>query len=266
LSGDEKVIDDVKAQLDVEGIFAKKLNTGVAYHSPAMEAVASRYTDLIGSLQSAQQQTASIVMVSTVTGRSVEASEVVLPEYWVRNLVQPVQFSEAISSLVMQTIPNATDIIEIGPHHALGRPLRDVLNQLPPRKTETRSLFVLDRAQPPMRCILKLVGQLFCHGYHVSISSANVAVPQSRGDLLLVDCPGYPFNHANEYWFESRISRDFRLRKKTSGALLGHRASDWNPLEPSWRQVIDLEVLPWLKDYSVGLENGTLISQPRSSR
>jgi acyl transferase domain-containing protein len=255
LSGDEKAIDKVKVQLDKEGIFARKLTTGVSYHSPAMETVAPRYTDLIGSLQSAQQQPASIVMVSTVTGRSIEASAVERPEYWVRNLVQPVQFSEAISTLIINNIPNATDIIEIGPHHALGRPLRDILDQLPPRKTKTRCLYALDRAQSPMRGILQLVGQLFCRGYPVSISSANAAVLRSPGDLLLIDSPGYPFNHENEYWFESRISRDFRLRKETSGALLGQRASDWNPLEPSWRQVIDLDILPWLRDYSVRLEN-----------
>ena len=42
LSGPEAAIDAVKAQADLDGIFAAKLKTGVAYHSDAMLAKIGR--------------------------------------------------------------------------------------------------------------------------------------------------------------------------------------------------------------------------------
>ncbi|KAI8944505.1 KR domain-containing protein [Xylaria longipes] len=68
---------------------------------------------------------------------------------------------------------------------------------------------------------------------------------------FLVNCPKYPFDHSRRYWHETRLSRDYRLRGKTAGKLLGRRSHDWNPLEPSWRNFFSLESIPWLADHVV---------------
>lgn len=46
LSGTAKVIDVIKKKLDDDGIFAQKLRTGVAYHSPMMESISAKYLSL----------------------------------------------------------------------------------------------------------------------------------------------------------------------------------------------------------------------------
>ncbi len=50
LSGPEHPIEAIKAQADEDGIFAQTLKTGVAYHSPAMLAVADEYRSRIGNI------------------------------------------------------------------------------------------------------------------------------------------------------------------------------------------------------------------------
>ncbi|KAF5590970.1 polyketide synthase [Fusarium pseudocircinatum] len=54
LSGSEDAIEKVKSQTDQDGIFAQKLKTGVAYHSPSMKAMSDQadifYSDLFRNL------------------------------------------------------------------------------------------------------------------------------------------------------------------------------------------------------------------------
>ena len=251
LSGDEEAIHMVKSRLDEAGIFAQTLSTGVAYHSPAMKSIVSEYLSLLGYLVPAHpEQNSPAVMISTVTGKPVDASALSNPEYWCSNLVNPVKFLDAISTTITDVVPEIATFIEVGPHGALRRPLRDTLSHISP-KPSIGYISALDRTKDPVHSILELLGYLFCNGYPVSIIGGNLTSPHSGHRPFLVDCPGYAFDHTNVYWSESRLSRDFRLRDTVSGGLLGDRVSDWNPLEPRWRQALDVEVLPWLSDYSV---------------
>lgn len=263
LSGPEESIDEFKDYLDERGIFTAKLKTGVAYHSPAMRVLTSQYIDLIGSLRqeadhhcSGSPELSEIPMVSSVTGKLVTRKVLSSPQYWANNLVSPVRFSLALDTLTkdwkrlgMKTI---ADIIEIGPHAALRRPIEDTL-AFNGRKKQIRYASVLHKARPAHQSVLKLVGQMFCHGHLVSVQHANQARPQGVATPMpfLVDCPEYPFDHSRTFSAESRMSRDYRLREHVPRDILGARAYDWNPLEPRWRRLLNLQSTPWAKDHAV---------------
>lgn len=51
LSGPSHLIDEFKSYLDQEGIFTRRLNTGVAYHSPDTYMVAAEYLSLMQTLE-----------------------------------------------------------------------------------------------------------------------------------------------------------------------------------------------------------------------
>lgn len=68
ISGEESDMDILQTYLDEDGIFARKLNTGVAYHSSAMEAISMEYLTCIGILSSGDVGKYPTVMISTVTG------------------------------------------------------------------------------------------------------------------------------------------------------------------------------------------------------
>jgi acyl transferase domain-containing protein/NADPH:quinone reductase-like Zn-dependent oxidoreductase/NAD(P)-dependent dehydrogenase (short-subunit alcohol dehydrogenase family)/ubiquinone/menaquinone biosynthesis C-methylase UbiE len=260
VSGDEVTIDILKEALDNDAIFAMKLSTGIAYHSPAMSAIAADYGALIGVLEPCYEVKPSIEMISTVTGGSVTAETLASAEYWVKNLLSPVLFDTALNTLIALKIKGLDfqassngirDLVEVGPQAALRRPCRDVLEQHP-RGSEMRYNSVLWRNRPAMNSILDLAGTLSTYGYSISVMAASRMDTKPPGSLrCLVDLPRYPFNHAENYWHESRISRDFRLRVDVPKTVLGARCADWNPLQPRWRKIISTADMPWVKDHVV---------------
>lgn len=65
--GDDQQIDALKEVLDTESIFARKLATGVAYHSPHMQQIADNYLSAMGSLELGDQLMGCQAMVSSVS-------------------------------------------------------------------------------------------------------------------------------------------------------------------------------------------------------
>ncbi|RSL66807.1 hypothetical protein CEP54_003548 [Fusarium duplospermum] len=120
LSGPEDVIDKIKQQADKDGIFAQKLKTGVAYHSPSVMSIASEYHSLISSIKAAGSQDSKVLahvpMVSSVTGKVVCLEELSKGEYWVDNMVDDTVFYPAAGMLVMaieavqQMVSNDRDV------------------------------------------------------------------------------------------------------------------------------------------------------------
>ncbi|KAK3302820.1 polyketide synthase [Chaetomium strumarium] len=250
LSGPEAAIDAIKAQADRDGIFAQKLRTGVAYHSPSMLAIAGEYLTLMGHLEGGATSKASggsITMVSSVTGKELGPGELAKPQYWVGNMVSTVRFSDAVRTLLTKFESSITDLVEVGPHPALRRPARDTMG----KEQQIRYAGVLDRSRPATETMLELVGGLFSLGYGISIPAVNHHEQAKPAPQPLVDCPPYPFDHSHRYWGESRLSRDFRLRGTVQGETLGARVSDWNPLAPRWRNFLSIESSPWLDHHKV---------------
>src|SRR6266487_5742189 len=99
-----------------------------------MEPVADSYLKALGSLRTSTSE--DVEFYSSVTGKRIELSELG-PEYWVSNLVSPVQFSDSIQSLCLGTgskrrkrrgANSAVDVLlEIGPHSALSSPIKQNL-------------------------------------------------------------------------------------------------------------------------------------------
>jgi acyl transferase domain-containing protein len=253
LSGPEEAIDKIKARADQDDIFAQKLNTGVAYHSPSMRAIADEYLAALKGLTQ-RKDGASTSMISSVTGKSISPETLSTAQYWVDNMLSPVRFAEVVQVITNKNsarklgLGNITDLIEIGPHPALRRPVKDTLSEMASAAKGTRYSYALHKSHSAAQTTLELAGQLFCQGYPVSISAVN---QQDTKQKFLVDCPKYPFDRSQRYWAESRLSRDFRLREAVKGELLGVRVSDWNPLEPRWRNFWSIDSSPWTGDHKV---------------
>lgn len=263
LSGDEASIDAFKAILDAEGIFARKLMVNVAYHSPQMNQIAAEYLGAIQGLEKGQTPTNSPIMISSVTGDIVTSTELCESDYWVRNLVSQVRFSEAISKLTAQPAASGKklgakpreifavyQLLEIGPHCALRAPVRSILNSVGRGKSISYD-FLLEKKSSGLQTTLEAVGRLHCLGYDVSF--ANVNHPGSHLQELqsLGDLPEYPFDHSQKYWYEGRISKSLRFRRHPPSELLGTAVSDWNPLEARWRKIIRISETPWVEDHKV---------------
>ncbi|MCJ1371103.1 hypothetical protein MMC20_002318 [Loxospora ochrophaea] len=261
VSGDEKQIDVLKRNLDNVGAFARKLKVGVAYHSPQMDAVAEAYAESIKNIKSGGVKPSLTAMISTVTGQRISADDLRQPSYWVKNMVSPVRFSEAVEHICAQNVRKKLDgshlsnlqidvCLEVGPHSALRAPIRDITTS---RERPMIYLSALNRPISALTSMLDTAGQLHCLGYPVNIRNINHNGVTKTKLVSLCDLPEYPFDHSKTYFHESRISKSLRLRKQPKLDLLGKTAADWNPLEAQWRNFIRVSELPWVEDHKASL-------------
>ncbi|KAI0910920.1 ketoacyl-synt-domain-containing protein [Ustulina deusta] len=140
LAGDEIAINALETRLKVDGVFVRKLRVSVAYRSPHMEKASSDYRRSIRVLRSSKfEGDRPPAMISSVTGRPVTAGQLLDPGYWVRNMVSPVLFKQAVINLLSAPESERSceflDVLEIGPHSALQGPFQDIVTSL---KTDTK--------------------------------------------------------------------------------------------------------------------------------
>lgn len=89
-----------------------------------------------------------------------------------------------------------------------------------------------------------------------------------RKSPVLTDLPNYSWCHDSAYRKEARIVRDWsvdipqplnsftnpscrRLRKFPRHELLGSRILEGNDLDPTWRNLLSLEDVPWIRDHKL---------------
>ncbi|KAJ2985763.1 hypothetical protein NUW58_g5359 [Xylaria curta] len=264
VSGDEDAIDSIQTKLHSRGIRTRKLNTGVAYHSSHMQYIADEYARKISNLERGTRTAAVPHMISSVTGGYVHTlQDICTPDYWVANMVSTVQFLNAIRTMSSLAGRKGTrrlgdpkldaieEIVEIGPHSALRRPILDCLADCAPN-ANVRYHSVLTRQIPAIQTTMRLFGELYSRGYPVDVQKINEIGRSSHVNCQsLVDLPSYVFDHSTSYWYETSISKHTRLRKFPKLELLGTPAVDWNPLEPRWRKFFDSTETPWIGDHRV---------------
>lgn len=156
LSGPEEATDKIKSQANQDGIFAQKLKTGVAYHSRSMKAIAREYLAALQCLTKRKNGT-GIPMVSSVTGKSISTEALSTGQYWVENMLSPVRFAEVVQVIANKNsarklgLGSITDLIKIGPHPALRRPVKDTLSEMSSAAKDVRYTYALHRSHRQSR-------------------------------------------------------------------------------------------------------------------
>ena len=177
---------------------------------------------------------------SSVLESTIVSSDMLGPDYWVSNLTSPVRFHAAVGNLLRQQPKNL--FLEIGPHSTLAGPLRQICAEF-----RLPCLYVptMLRSGRCMENLLSAFGQLCQHGVGVRFESLV------KFGKHLPDLPAYPWDHSTSYWYESRVSKDWRFRSFGHHAILGQRVPESTSLDPCWRVVLNLEDEPWLYDHKV---------------
>ncbi|RWA12367.1 hypothetical protein EKO27_g2745 [Xylaria grammica] len=281
ISGDTGQLEELAALLEERQVFHRRLRVDVAYHSPIMNTVSAAYKQVMGVLEPGIIDTGTTVapdvnMISSVTGKVVNAETLRQPEYWAQNLVRPVLFADAISGIwspesvasgkePAASRPTSTLVdlimVEIGPHSALESPIREIAKSHPAAaRSQYRSS--MKRHVPTHRHLLATIGWLSCHGVKVDFGVANSigagpsSIEHRRPRRVVENLPEYPFDHSYTYLPTGRLGKSFRYRKHAKLDLLGKPVVEWNPLQPRWRNFLKLSELPWLEDHQI---NNTII-------
>ncbi|KAI9748822.1 MAG: hypothetical protein M1835_001711 [Candelina submexicana] len=265
LSDDRKQISKVAqtiANKDSE-IFIRHLKVGVAYHSSKslssvifctiegetsssqsldhMKDMSDEYLAFLNGHVSTNLM--EIPFFSTVTGELMVDERQLGSSYWQRNLESPVRFYSAVRAILKQP-SSGTIFLKVGPHAALSGPLKQTFKAITGNR---KPVYVpsLVRNGNSTANLLTVMGQL--HLLNVPINFEAMC----SGKVVLTNLPLYPWHHETNFWDESRVTREWRMRKFPRHELLGCRILEDNSLEPAWRNVFSLEDVPWLQDHKV---------------
>ena len=247
LSGDMDVLLKIATLLEDDAVVFRKLNVGCAYHSSHMLHMAADYEAAIklvlSSPTSSDGRVAQVPFASPVTGNIV--SDAFLPNHWVRNLTNPVLFSQALQSMVDQC--HIDVLLEVGPQATLSGPIRQTLRESTPQYLSClrQSIEAVDSMQD-VACGLVMAG------YPLILDQVNLIPKHQR--MHLPDMPSYAWNHRSRYLLEPRTAADHRHPKFPSHELLGLLVPGCNPLQPTFRNILRAEDVPWLADHQLQLE------------
>ena len=255
ISGDEAAILELSNTFSRLEILNSRLKVDTAYHSHHMYRAAPYYLQSLGTIQT-QSLRAGVRFISTVTAE--EKSEDFGAAYWVENLVSKVRFYEALRNFFQAEVENCDGpeiqpthiILEIGTHKVLETPIRQTINQVPGH-LDHEYIPTLIRGRDAVHTILETTARMFDLGQPVKLFMANGLHHAQHQRYILGNLPTYPWDHSITYWHESRLSKEYRLRKHGVHDLLGIRTTDRPSLEPSWRHTVSIGALPWLADHVV---------------
>ncbi|KAJ0427166.1 hypothetical protein BJY00DRAFT_307147 [Aspergillus carlsbadensis] len=296
LTGDKEVLEEALRTIESETeVIVRWLRVDRAYHSrmlglilsqtavPAldrdtdyvcmtadhMHPFAPAYIDLLTTAGIREAHpTTSVDFFSSVTGRLVDETHRLDPAFWAQNLVSPVLFSTAMTS-IRGTHPGPKIFLELGPHSTLSAPIRQILNgnhdtAASPVPTD-EYIATLTRNNNSHRDLLAALGELWLRNIPMDLpalftpSQTQTQIQkQTHPPRFLPDLPFYPWHYATEaneneekLWSETRLSREWRFRAYAHHELLGVRVLESTDENPAWRNVLRLDSVPWVKDHVV---------------
>nr|QEO74290.1 phosphopantetheine-binding domain-containing pro [uncultured bacterium] len=220
-SGPSDAIDALQERLTAQGAPGTRLNTSHAFHSPMMSPILEAFRH---ELRGVRLQAPTIPCISGLTGTWITDAQATDPDYWVRQLRQPVRFGNGIRELLGSSAGGGV-FLEVGPGRTLASLTKAQgisspvsLSSLPrPGDSETAS-----------ERILSTLGRMWTEG--IVVDWRRLTAGETRRKLPL---PSYPFERR-------------RYRVEPSGPAAPTKTSDDRrraPFDqwfyaPSWSQSV----------------------------
>jgi polyketide synthase 7 len=182
VSGDAAAVDALTAALAADGIRARRIRSGFASHSPAVEAVEAELRDGWAGVTA---RAGRVPMLSTVTTAEVDTATLDV-DYWYRNLRQPVRFGGTVDALLAA---GPRVFLELGAHPVLAYDLGEGIEAAGSPSVALATLRRDDGGPPRM---LRALGEAWVQGLPVDWAAV---LPAARPAEL----PTYAFQR-RRYW------------------------------------------------------------------
>ncbi|WP_438024961.1 SDR family NAD(P)-dependent oxidoreductase [Sorangium sp. So ce233] len=185
VSGDAAAVDRLLAELEAEGVFARRIKVDYASHSAHVDVI---LPELEAELAAVEPRACAIPLYSTVTGEVLAGPELGAA-YWCRNLREPVRLDRALSRLLAD---GHGVFIEISAHPVLAIPLTAA-------SAERGGVVVgsLQRDDGGLGRLTSMLGALHVQGH--AVSWQRVLAPYGGA---LVELPTYAFQRQH-HWLEA---------------------------------------------------------------
>ncbi|HEV7775100.1 MAG TPA: SDR family NAD(P)-dependent oxidoreductase, partial [Conexibacter sp.] len=240
VSGDEGTVGELEAHWSGRGRRTRRLDVSHAFHSHLMEPMLD---ELEAVARQVELSAPTIPIVSNVTGEQLTAEQACSPDYWVRQVREPVRFADGIRHLREAGV---TRFLELGPDGVLSA----LAAQTATAGEEEELLFapILRGSKVPQgEALLEFLGAAHCHG--VGVDWGPLLGGRAVGR---VELPTYAFQR-QRYWLESSVA---------AGSAAGGLTAIEHPLLSSGQSLpgshewlftgrLSLGTHPWLADHAV---------------
>jgi acyl transferase domain-containing protein/acyl-CoA synthetase (AMP-forming)/AMP-acid ligase II/thioesterase domain-containing protein len=181
VSGHQQPLEEIVARLTGDGIETCWLAVPCASHSPVTEPVLDELERVAGTLNYMRPH---LPMVSTLTGRVTSFEELSNPQYWRRQMREPVRFADAVATLVES---GCDAFVEIGPDPILLAGAQDAVRERPGERVWVATQ---RRDRDANEQMLTSLGELFVSGIEPAWSGVYADAARRR-----VVLPTYAFDH-----------------------------------------------------------------------
>jgi 6-methylsalicylic acid synthase len=235
ISGTADAVRAVVQDWTAEGIVTRQVNTDVAFHSPAMDALTADLARLTGTLP---PRPATVPLYSTALAdpRSTAPRG---PDYWVANLRGRVRFAEAVSAAAAD---GHRLFLEVAAHPVVSHSIVETLSHN--GIDDFGVLPVHRRNMPEVRSVATAIAALHCHGAPVRLAPERIRLGRAAGTSLAAPAvlahPGGP------------AQRRRGARPAHPHTLLGGRL-EVSAAVPAkvWQTRVDMSTRPYPGDHPV---------------
>ncbi|ROO87026.1 acyl transferase domain-containing protein [Actinocorallia herbida] len=232
VSGPLDALDALAERLAEQGVEARRLVVGHAFHSALMEPMLTEFHKTAANLT---YHPTHLPVVSNLTGRTATHEQLTDPSYWTAQIRGTVRFHDGLTHLDTQHTP--TLYLELGPRPTLSTLVHQSLDDAAP------ALPVLDHRRPDCAAFLRALAHA-----HTG-TRARVVWPPAAAEPVEPP-PGYPFQRTR-FWLDAPAGDAASLGLVPAGHPL--LAAEALLPDGRWQATgrIGLESRPWLADHAV---------------
>ncbi len=188
ISGDKDIVKELMTKAESENIRSTELSVSHGFHSPLMEPMLKDYERILDEVDFRESK---ITIISGVTGEKSE-EETLGKEYWLRHVMEPVDFYSSVKSC---EAGNIGIMLEIGATNTLCNMAKKIVT-----REDLLILSTLKRGSSDWRSFQEAMSQLYIKGISINYEAYDEGYKRKR-----IALPQYPFN-GKKYWAVSKLN------------------------------------------------------------
>ncbi|BBY15209.1 type I polyketide synthase [Mycolicibacterium litorale] len=237
ISGTVAAVEEMSARWADEGLMVRRVNTDVAFHSPAMDTLTAELARLTAELAPSRPAAVPLYSTALPDPRSTAPRD---PDYWVANLRGRVRFAEAVTAAAED---GHRLFLEVSAHPVVAHSVAETLSHLGIR--DHAVVPVLRREQPERPAVAAAVGSLYCHGAPVE-PGVTAETPWAT------DLPGTQWMHRRHWRTPTAPPGGRGVHEPDTHTLLGGLMEVTGAVPARvWQTRLDFSTRPYPGDHPV---------------
>ena len=237
ISGLTDAVEDVCESWAEQGVVVRRVNTDVAFHSPAMDDLTGALAANVAGLQPPRDAAIPLYTTALADPRSTAPRDAA---YWVQNLRGQVRFAEAVTAAAED---GHRLFLEVSAHPVVSHSIVETLLHLGIDDHAVVPLLRRDTSELP--AVTTAIASLYCHGAEIEHGVAET-------DSWDADLPATQWQHRHFWRIPTAAPGGRAVHDTTSHTLLGGRTEVAGTVTTRmWQTRLDFDTRPYPGDHPV---------------